>query len=97
MLRENAMSLCLSARSQQGVGKELGLDFYILERIADYCKEPRSLVEIAEHLGLSDRYKMKKKYINPLLGRYLEMTLPETPNSPGQWYVLTEARRDTVL
>ena len=57
------MSLCLSARSQQGVGKELGLDFYILERIADYCKEPRSLVEIAEHLGLSDRYKMKKKYI----------------------------------
>jgi len=75
------------------------LDFYILERIADYCKEPRSLVEIAKHLGLSDRYKMKKKYIDPLLGRYLEMTLPETPNSPGQRYVLTEARRDrdTVL
>ena len=67
------------------------MDFYILERIADYCKEPRSWVEIAEHLGLSDRYKMKKKYIDPLLGRYLEMTLPETPNSPGQRYVLTKA------
>ena len=78
------------ARSWQGVGKELGLDFQILERIVDYCKEPRSLAEIAEHLGLSDRYKMKKKYIDPLLGRYLEMTLPDTPNSPAQRYVLTE-------
>ena len=48
------------------------------------------LAEIAEHLGLSDRYKMKKKYIDPLLGRYLEMTLSETPNSPAQRYVLTE-------
>ena len=79
-----------SARSWQGVGKELGLDFQILERIAIYCKEPKSLAEIAEHLGLSDRYKMKKKYIDPLLGRYLEMTQPETPNSPAQRYVLTE-------
>ena len=72
------------------------MDFYILERIADYCKKPR-LLEIAKHLGLSDTYKMKKKYIDPLSGRYLEMTLPETPNSPGQRYVLTEARRDMVL
>ena len=79
-----------SARSWQGVGKELGLDFQILERIAIYCKEPKSLAEIAEHLGLSDRYKMKKKYIDPLLGRYLEMTQPETPNSPAQRYVLTK-------
>ena len=83
--------LCLSTLARrQGVGKELGIDFQILERIVDYCKEPRSLAEIAEHLGLSDRYKMKKKYIDPLLGRYLEMTLPETPNSPAQRYVMTE-------
>lgn len=55
------------------VGKELARSLVwtsILERIADYCKEPRSLVEIAKHLGLSDRYKMKKKYIDPLLGRW---------------------------
>ena len=50
-------------------------------------------MEIAEHLGLSDQYKMKKKYIDPLLGRYLEMTQPETPNSPAQRYVLTEEGR----
>ena len=72
------------------------MDFYILERIADYCKKPR-LLEIAKHLGLSDPYKMKKKYIDPLSGRYLEMTLPETSNSPRQRNVLTEAGRDMVL
>ena len=59
--------------------------------------EPRSLVEIAEYLGLSDRYKMKKKYIDPLLGMYLEMTQPETPNSPSQRYVLTEIGKGMVL
>ena len=84
------------ARSWQGVGKELGVDFQILERIANYCKEPKSLAEIARHLGLSDRYKMKKKYIDPLLGRYLEMTLPETPNSPAQRYVMTGVGRAMV-
>ena len=72
------------------------MDFYILERIADYCKKPKSLLEIAEYIVLSDRYKMKKKYIDPLLSRYLEMTMPETPNSPGQRYVLTKADRAIV-
>ena len=94
---EQTQTLRLLARSWQGVGKELGLDFHILERIADYCKEPKSLVEIAKHLGLYDRYKMKKKYIDPLLGSYLEMTLPETPNSPSQRYVLTEVGKGMVL
>ena len=41
-----------------------------------------------------DRYKMRKKYIGPLLGRNPEMTLPETPNSPAQRYVLEEEGED---
>ena len=36
---------------------------------------------------------MKKKYIDPLLGKYIEMTRPEVPNSRLQQYVLTEAGR----
>ena len=82
------------ARSWQGVGKELGVDYRILERIGRFCIEARSLGDIAEHVGLADRYKMKKKYIDPLLGRYLEMTLPDTPNNPAQRYILTEAGRE---
>ena len=78
------------ARSWQGVGKELGVDFNILKNIADFCVEAHSLSEIAEHLGLSDRYKMKKKYIDPLLGKCFDMTIPNSPNNPGQKYYLTE-------
>ena len=64
--------------------------FNILKDIADFCVEAHSLSEIAEHLGLSDRYKMKKKYIDPLLGQYFDMTIPNSPNNPGQKYYLTE-------
>jgi ATP-dependent DNA helicase RecG len=81
------------ARSWQGVGKELGVDSQMLERIGRFCTEARSLGDIAEHVGLNDRYKMKKKYIDPLLGKYIEMTLPDTPNNPAQKYVLTDAGR----
>ena len=33
------------------------------------------------------------RYIDPLLGKYIEMTRPEVPNSRLQQYVLTEAGR----
>ena len=66
------------------------MDFNVLKTIAEFCVEARSLSEIAEHVGLSDRYKMKK-YIDPLLGKYFEMTIPDSPNNPGQKYYLTES------
>ena len=84
------------ARSWQGVGKELGVDYSILERIGRFCQEARSLSEIAEHLGFGDRYKMKKKYIDPILGKYIEMTIPEAPNSKLQQYILTDAGRNLM-
>ena len=70
------------------------MDARILERIGGFCTEPRSLGDIAEHVGFADRYKMKKKDIDPLLGRYIEMTLPDTPNSPAQQYILTDAGKE---
>lgn len=83
-----------TARSWQGVGKEFGVDFNVLKNIADFCVEAHSLAEIAKHLGLGDRYKMKKKYIDPILGKYIEMTIPEAPNSKLQKYILTDAGRE---
>lgn len=76
-----------SAGSWQGVSKELGIEPEILKRIHDFCIEPKSLMEIAELLNLHDRYKMKKKYIDPLLGKYIKMTIPDKPNSRNQKYV----------
>lgn len=60
----------------------------IEEKIVEFCKEPRSLTEIMRYLGYKDRVKFKKKYINPLLGFTLTMTIPEKPNSRNQKYVV---------
>lgn len=57
------------------------------QRLLDFCTEPKSLTEICNYLGLKDRYKVKKRYINPLLGKMLRMTEPNSPNSPTQKYV----------
>ena len=78
------------ARSWQRVRRGL----QVLKNIADFCVEAHSLAEIAKHLGLGDRYKMKKKYIDPILGKYIEMTIPEAPNSKLQKYILTDAGRE---
>ena len=59
----------------------------IIEHIIAFCQEPRTLQEIAQELGFSDRYKMKRKYIDPLLGDILQMTYVESKNAPTQKYV----------
>lgn len=73
-----AASEAVSSR-EQAVSKE--------QFLLAFCAEPRSLTEICEHLGLKDRYKVKKKYIDPLLGKTMRMTEPDSPNSPTQKYV----------
>ena len=59
----------------------------IIEHIIAFCQEPHTLQEIAQDLGFSDRYKMKRKYIDPLLGDILQMTFVESKNAPTQKYV----------
>ena len=60
----------------------------IIEHIIAFCQEPHTLQEIAQELGFSDRYKMKRKYIDPLLGDILQMTFVESKNAPTQKYVV---------
>ena len=57
-------------------------------RIIAFCQEPHTLQEIVQELGFSDRYNMKRKYINPLLGDVLQMTSVENKNAPTQKYVV---------
>ena len=57
-------------------------------RIIAFCQEPHTLQEIAEELGFSDRYCMKKHYIDPLLNNTLQMTSGESKNAPTQKYIV---------
>lgn len=57
------------------------------ERILEFCKEPKSLREIADFLGASNKKKVKAKYIDNILGIKIVMTIPDKPTSRLQKYV----------
>ena len=61
-----------------------------IQKLIGYCKEPRTLQDISEYLGYSDKYRMKRIYIDPLLGDVLIMTSAETKTDPKQKYVVNK-------
>lgn len=59
-----------------------------MNEVLAFCTQERSLTEIMAHLGLKHRNNAKGRYIDPLIeGGFLEMTIPEKPNSRNQKYV----------
>jgi ATP-dependent DNA helicase RecG len=59
----------------------------IRDALIAFCHEARTLQEIANYLGYADRNRMKRVYIDPILGELLEMTSSESKNSPNQKYI----------
>lgn len=56
------------------------------EKVFEFCKFPKSIVEIADMLGVNDRRWVRKKYVAPFIGTKLQMTIPDKPNSRNQKY-----------
>lgn len=67
--------------SKQKIKKE-----NITQRIIAFCHSPRTLKEIAEKLGFSDRFYMKRIYIDPILNKKLQMTNTDNKTSSKQTY-----------
>ncbi|OSM08493.1 RNA-binding domain-containing protein [Magnetofaba australis] len=60
--------------------------------IVVFCDTPRAMMELVEHLGVSNRGYFKKKHLDPLIsGGVVSMTEPDSPRSPNQRYVLTDS------
>ena len=59
-------------------------------KIIKFCQTPRSVAEIAEILGVKDKKWIKDKYIKPLIGSKLALTIPDRPNSRYQKYQTIE-------
>ncbi|MGM9767312.1 MAG: RNA-binding domain-containing protein [Candidatus Cryptobacteroides sp.] len=59
-----------------------------IQKLMTYCQEPHTLQEISDYLGYSDKYRMKRFYIDPLLGEVLTMTSIESKTDPKQKYVV---------
>ncbi|CAJ5232157.1 transcriptional regulator [Burkholderia pseudomallei] len=61
-------------------------------QIVSHADVPRSLTELMEWAGYSQRAYFKAHHLEPLLdGGVLRMTVPDKPRSSKQRYVLTEA------
>ena len=57
--------------------------------ILEFCKEPKSVKEIMEYIGLKHRPTFMYDYLNPLLEKNkLQMTIPDKPKSRNQKYII---------
>ncbi len=54
--------------------------------VLEFCRFPRSLNEIMAMLEMDSRKWVREKYVLPLLGTKLELTIPDKPNSRLQKY-----------
>lgn len=60
----------------------------MMNEVIAFCQHPRSLTEIMKHLQLKHRNNAKSRYVDPLIeGGFIEMTIPDKPNSRNQKYV----------
>jgi len=61
----------------------------LTDRILEYCSVPRSRKELAKQFNFDAPSYMINTYINPLLNDgKLKMTLPQTPKSKNQKYII---------
>ena len=86
--RSNSRGVKSQGVKSQGVKSREVKRQETIQKLISYCKEPRTLQEISEHLGYSDKYRMKRFYIDPLLGDVLTMTSKESKTDPNQKYVV---------
>ena len=62
-----------------------------VEKLLQYCNEPLSREELQQALKIQDRKYFRKTFLRPALeDGFIELTIPEKPNSPLQKYRLTE-------
>lgn len=58
-----------------------------LKALIEFCKQPRSRIELQEYCGLVGRNNFSDKYLKPLLKEgKIKMTLPDKPTSKNQKY-----------
>jgi ATP-dependent DNA helicase RecG len=64
-----------------------------LNLILEFCSNPRSIKEIMEHFGYTNRSYFRNTFLAPLLSKNkLILTIPEKPNSPKQKYIVNKQK-----
>lgn len=88
----------ISAGQGKGVIYQLGTREQLVQQTLDrgeemkqkillYCREPRTLAEIMEHIGLKQKNHFRSQYIIPLIkDKRLALEYPDKPKSSNQRY-----------
>ncbi|MBR7172140.1 MAG: AAA family ATPase, partial [Prevotella sp.] len=59
------------------------------KEVLAFCIIPRSSREILVHIGVTNHTRNRDRFVNYLVAEgYLERTIPYSPNSPQQKYVV---------
>ena len=96
---EKGLSEGLSKGPSKGLSRDqvcahLGQKWERIEPMIRGMVNPSSAAEIRAIMGMTNASKFKKNYLDLLIGMgAVMMTDPDSPNSPQQRYVLTEAGR----
>ena len=78
----------LTKKTYQEKDKHTKKSEEVMQQIISFCSTPRSLTEIAEHVGITAKNHLRRKYIGPLLcERKLALTIPDMPTNRNQKYV----------
>jgi ATP-dependent DNA helicase RecG len=78
------------APSWHQVGTKLEVEPTEIFKVLNLCKDAPKLTELMEVFSWSDRTKFRNKYLNPLIKEgFIEMTIPDKPQSSLQRYRLT--------
>ncbi len=57
-------------------------------KLVQFCQTPKSINEMMELLGWSDRTKFRNRFVSPLIQqKILAMTIPDKPKSSNQRYI----------
>ena len=61
------------------------------EELLDYCRSPRSIIDLKAFLGIKDKKSIQARFTKPLMQQgKLKFIYPETPRSNLQRYLNTE-------
>ena len=84
-------------RMQSLHGKSSFHDERIIAFLKCFQDVPLKASELRQRMNLSDRKSFNDKYIKPCLERkWIEMTIPDKPNSQNQAYRITQRGRDVL-
>lgn len=62
-----------------------------------FCQEPQSMNKLMRLMGWKNRTKFRNRFLRDLLEQgFLEMTIPNKPNSSLQKYALTQAGKKRI-